>query len=43
MTSRGTNVASFVPELGVEVGESPPVAANASEQRRRQRIAEGTW
>ncbi|HEX7710362.1 MAG TPA: dihydrofolate reductase family protein [Sphingomonadaceae bacterium] len=43
MTSRGTSVASFVPELGVEVGESPPVAANASEQRRRQRIAEGTW
>ena len=26
-----------------QVGESPPVAANASEQRRRQRIAEGTW
>ncbi len=43
MTSRGTTVASFVPELGVELGQSPPVATNASEERRQRRIAEGTW
>jgi dihydrofolate reductase len=43
MTRRGTTVASFVPELGVEVGHSPPVATNPSEERRQQRIAEGTW
>ena len=43
MTSRGTSVASFVPQLGVAVGASPPVEPNASEQRRQQRIAEGTW
>jgi dihydrofolate reductase len=43
MTSRGTAIASFVPELGVAVGASPPVEANPSEQRRQQRIAEGTW
>jgi dihydrofolate reductase len=43
MTSRGTAVASFVPELGVAVGASPPVEANASEHLRQQRIADGTW
>jgi hypothetical protein len=43
MTGRGTTVASFVPELGIKVGQSPPVEANASEERRQQRIAEGTW
>ena len=43
MTTRGTTVASFVPELGVAVGASPPVEANASEERRQRRIAEGTW
>jgi dihydrofolate reductase len=43
MTGRGTTVASFVPELGVAVGESPPVETNASEERRQRRIAEGTW
>jgi dihydrofolate reductase len=43
MTGRGTTVASFVPELGVEVGQSPPVEANASEERRQRRILEGTW
>ena len=43
MTSRGTAIASFVPELGVALGASPPVEANASEQRRQQRIAEGIW
>jgi dihydrofolate reductase len=43
MTGRGTAIASFVPELGVEVGQSPPVEANASEERRQTRIAEGTW
>ncbi len=43
MTSRGTAVAIFVPELGVAVGESPPVEANPAEERRQRRIAEGTW
>jgi dihydrofolate reductase len=43
MTGRGTTVASFVPELGVKVGASPPVEPNASEQSRQRRIAEGTW
>jgi dihydrofolate reductase len=43
MTAGGTAVATFVPELGVKVGESPPVEANASEERRQRRIAEGTW
>lgn len=43
MTSHGTAVATFVPELGVAVGASPPVEANPSEERRQQRIAEGTW
>jgi dihydrofolate reductase len=43
LTGRGTTVASFVPELGVEVGQSPPVEGNPSEQRRQRRIAEGTW
>lgn len=43
MTGRGTSVATFVPELGVKVGASPPVEANPSEERRQQRIAEGTW
>jgi len=43
MTARGTAIASFVPELGVKVGESPPVEANPRAERRRQRIAEGTW
>jgi dihydrofolate reductase len=43
MTTRGTAIATFVPELGVAVGASPPVEANASEERRQQRIAEGTW
>ena len=43
MTSRGTAIASFVPELGVAVGASPPVDSNAREECRQQRIAEGTW
>jgi len=43
MTAKGTAIASFVPELGVKVGESPPVEPNATEQHRQQRIAEGTW
>jgi dihydrofolate reductase len=43
MTRLGTTVASFVPELGVAVGQSPPVEANASEERRQRRIEEGTW
>ena len=43
MTARGTTIASFVPELGVAVGQSPPVETNASEERRQRRIAEGTW
>ncbi len=43
VTSHGTAVATFVPELGVAVGASPPVEANPSEERRQQRIAEGTW
>jgi dihydrofolate reductase len=43
MTARGTTVASFVPELGVKLGESSPVEANAREERRQRRIAEGTW
>jgi dihydrofolate reductase len=43
MTGRGTTVASFVPEPGVEMGQSPPVESNASEERRQRRIAEGTW
>jgi hypothetical protein len=43
MTSKGTAVASFVPELGVAVGSSPPVEANATEQKRQKAIAEGSW
>jgi dihydrofolate reductase len=43
MTAKGTAIASFVPELGVKLGESPPVESNASEEHRQQRIAEGTW
>jgi hypothetical protein len=43
MTRRGTTIASFVPELGVALGASPPVETNASEERRQRRIAEGTW
>lgn len=43
MTDRGTSVASYVPELGVAVGASPPVEPNASEQRRQQRMKDGTW
>jgi hypothetical protein len=43
MTACGTAVASFVPELGIAVGQSPPVETNASEERRQQRMAEGTW
>jgi dihydrofolate reductase len=43
MTSKGTAIASFVPELGVAVGTSPPVEANASEEKRQKAIAEGAW
>lgn len=43
MTARGTTVASFIPELGVALGESPPVESNPSEERRQRRIREGTW
>ena len=43
MTSKGTAIASFVPELGVAVGASPPVEANASEEKRQKAIAEGAW
>jgi dihydrofolate reductase len=43
MTAKGTAIASFVPELGVKVSQSPPVEPNATEQHRQQRIAEGTW
>jgi dihydrofolate reductase len=43
MTGRGTTVATFIPELGIAVGQSPPVETNASEERRQRRIAEGTW
>jgi dihydrofolate reductase len=43
MTACGTAVASFVPELGIAVGQSPPVETNASEERRQQRMAEGPW
>ena len=42
-TSKGTAIATFVPELGVAVGESPPAESNPSEQARQQRIAGGTW
>src|SRR5205085_526749 len=43
MTANGTAIASFIPELGVKVGASPPVEANPTEERRQHRIAEGTW
>jgi dihydrofolate reductase len=43
MTSKGTAIASFAPELGVAVGTSPPVEANASEEKRQKAIAEGAW
>ena len=43
MTSKGTAIASFVPELGVAVGTSPPVEANASEEKRQKAMAEGSW
>ena len=43
MTSKGTAIASFVPELGVAVGTSPPIEANASEEKRQRAIAEGSW
>lgn len=43
LTARGTSVATFVPELGVAIGTSPPAEPNATDERRRQRIAEGTW
>ena len=43
MTAKGTAIASFVPELGVKVGQSPPVESNPSEQHRQQRISEGSW
>jgi dihydrofolate reductase len=41
MTSKGTAIASFVPELGVAVGTSPPVDANASEEKPQRAMAEG--
>jgi dihydrofolate reductase len=43
MTSKGTAIASFVPELGIAVGTSPPIEANASEEKRQKAIAEGSW
>ena len=43
MTARGTAIAVFVPELGVATGASPPVERNASQDRRQQMIAEGSW
>lgn len=43
ITSRGTAVSSFVPQLGVKLGASPPVERNPSEERRQERISEGTW
>ena len=43
MTSKGTAIASFVPELGVAVGTSPPVEANTSEEKRQKAIEEGRW
>ena len=43
MTSKGTAIASFVPELGVAVGTSPPVESNASEEKRQKAIADGAW
>jgi dihydrofolate reductase len=42
-TSKGTAVATFVPEPGVAIGESPPTKPNASEERRQQAIAGGNW
>ena len=42
-TAKGTAVASFVPELGVAIGESPPTKANPAETRRQAAIAEGRW
>ena len=43
MTSKGTAIASFVPELGVAIGASPAVEGNASEEKRQKAIAEGNW
>jgi len=42
MTSKGTAIASFVPELGVAVGTSPPVESKAGEEKRQKAIAEGS-
>lgn len=43
MTALGTSVATFVPELGVALGASPPVEQNVREAHRQRRIAEGSW
>jgi dihydrofolate reductase len=42
-TAKGTAVATFVPELGVAVGASPPAKENASESRRQAAIEKGEW
>lgn len=42
-TAKGTAVATFVPELGVAVGESPPAKANEREEKRQAAIAGGRW
>ncbi len=42
-TAKGTAVASFVPELGVAIGESPLAKGNPTEARRQERIAAGRW
>lgn len=42
-TSKGTAVATFVPELGVAVGASPPAKDNPTEAKRQQAIAEKRW
>jgi dihydrofolate reductase len=42
-TAKGTAVATFVPELGVALGGSPPAKSNPAEASRQARMAGGTW
>ena len=42
-TARGTAVATFLPELGVAIGESPPAKSNPNEAKRQDAISKGKW
>ena len=43
MTAKGTAVATFVPELGVAIGQSPPAKSNPSEIKRQEEIKAESW